>query len=381
MKENLFADPGHEVFSKYSDAYTFYLWVYYFVQSILLVFSLITLRHILQGSRSRLAMKMVAGYIVFTITDMLKLIFFDPIMDVLDGSNPNYDWKIWLCVAGGDLCLVISDSSVSMIMWYFGYHYFNCGRKLGYFIRGEIVPASLDRNHRILFITGIVFAILLPTSYAVITTIQYYQQVKNIPNYMKWMIYVPYTGIGLLQAVSFTLLGSGVLRIRRLIVQNDSSEINNKKLLLHIICFALYLLTLCFLFYRTIYNAFAQVTDINNTIYWATLSQVVFFVMMTALLAILYSLGEKAQIDYSDSSSRVSTIQQQSPQSQRAGRLSMQKRLIERHELTATDLNSTLDVQEVEEDDRIINQFLLVRNKQSNSQTVQIDSSLRQFAY
>jgi predicted membrane protein len=198
---------------------------------------------------------------------------------------------------------------------------------------------------------------------------------------MKWIIFVPYTGIGLMQAVSFTLLGSGVLRIRRLIVQNDSSEINNKKLLLHIICFALYLLTLCFLFYRTIYNIFAQVNDINNTIYWATLSQVVFFVMMTALLAILYSLGEKAQIDYSDSSSRVSTIQQQSPQSQRAGRLSMQKRLIERHELTATDLNSTLDVQEVEEDDRIINQFLLVRNKQHNSQTAQVDSSLHQFAY
>lgn len=246
MKEDLFADPGHNFFSKYSEAYTSYLWVFYFCQSILLVLSLITLRHILKGSRSQLALKMVANYIIFTTTDMLKLIFFAPIINVIDGSNPNYDWKIWLYVAGADLCLVIGDSSVSIMMWYFGYHYFNCAKKLGYFLTGEIVPTSLDRNHRILFITGIVFAISLPAFYAVITTIQYYRQLHNIPINIKWIIYVPYTGIGLLQGVSFTLLGIGVLRIRRLILQNDSSEINNKKLLLHIISFALYLITLCF---------------------------------------------------------------------------------------------------------------------------------------
>ena len=168
----LFADPAHDVYDKYSPAYTLYLWVFYFLQSILLVLALLTLRHTLKGSRSRLALKMVSGFIVFTTTNMLKLILFDPIMDVLDGSNPNYtDWKLWLCVVGADLCMVTSDSCVSIIMWYFGFHYYNCGVKLGYFIHGERPPTNIDRNHQILFIAGMVIVILLPSSYAVLTTV------------------------------------------------------------------------------------------------------------------------------------------------------------------------------------------------------------------
>lgn len=155
-----------------------------------------------------------------------------------------------------------------------------------------------------------------------------------------YLLYVPYVGIGVMQAVSFVMLGIGVLKIRGLIVQNDSSEINNRRILLHMVCFALYLITLCFLLYRTLISELKGVNNIDRTIYWATLSQVIFFLMMMTLLRILYNLGVKAQIDYSDTSSRLSNIQ--SPQSMRQGRLSMQKRLIERHQLESSDLNSTM---------------------------------------
>jgi F0F1-type ATP synthase membrane subunit b/b' len=68
---------------------------------------------------------------------------------------------------------------------------------------------------------------------------------------------------------------------------------NNRKLLLHLVCFGLYLLTLVFIFYRMVLSAFETKQDkINSTINWATLSNVVFFFMMGALLAILYKLGD-----------------------------------------------------------------------------------------
>jgi hypothetical protein len=116
--------------------------------------------------------------------------------------------------------------------------------------------------------------------------------------------------MGVLQLLALIMLGIGVSRIRSLIVQNDSSEMNNRNLLLHLVCFILYLLTLFFIAYRMVSSALEQRENIDATLYLATLSNVVFFFMMGALLAILYSLGTRIQIDYVETpSSFVSNIQ------------------------------------------------------------------------
>jgi hypothetical protein len=73
---------------------------------------------------------------------------------------------------------------------------------------------------------------------------------------------------------------------------------NNRNLLLHLVCFILYLLTLFFIAYKNVSSASEQRDNINSTLYLATLGNVAYFFMMGALLAILYSLGTVIPIDY-----------------------------------------------------------------------------------
>lgn len=70
--------------------------------------------------------------------------------------------------------MIATSGTIGLVLWFFGYHYYNCGKKLGYFIREERMPATLERNHRILLWTGIFFAYLCPSLYGLITTYRYY---------------------------------------------------------------------------------------------------------------------------------------------------------------------------------------------------------------
>ena len=81
----MFTDPAHDIYFKNSAAYKVYLLVIISLNAILLVLSLITIRHILKGSRSMLALKMVSGFIMFTATQILKVLFFYPVLDVING--------------------------------------------------------------------------------------------------------------------------------------------------------------------------------------------------------------------------------------------------------------------------------------------------------
>ena len=105
-----------------------------------------------------------------------------------------------------------------------------------------------------MFKTGSWLAYLLPAIYGAISFYQYYQDVFFKPIHVRWVIYIPYTGIGLQQMLSTILLGYGMSKIRSLIVQNDSTELNNKKILLHLVCCIAYMLTLFFIFLRMIAN-------------------------------------------------------------------------------------------------------------------------------
>jgi len=97
------------------------------------------------------------------------MVFFAPVLDVLDGKNPIYGWKTWACAVGAALSYVISYSAENIIMWYFGYHYYNCGKKLAYSLSGEPLPPNLERNHRLLYRTVYVINVCFPLAYASIS--------------------------------------------------------------------------------------------------------------------------------------------------------------------------------------------------------------------
>ena len=70
-----------------------------------------------------------------------------------------------------DILYVVSYSAENILLWYFGFHYYNCGKKMSYFIKQKPLPSNLNSHHQTLFWTGIVFACLLPLAYAVINTL------------------------------------------------------------------------------------------------------------------------------------------------------------------------------------------------------------------
>ena len=135
MKENLFLDPAHELYYTDSTAYRVYLAVTISLNAVMFGVSLITLRHILKGSRSNLALKIVKNYLLFTISYIGKLLLFYPVINTINGTHPEYSWSIWICVLGSYICMIASSGTVTWIIWYFGYHYYNCGTKLGYYVR------------------------------------------------------------------------------------------------------------------------------------------------------------------------------------------------------------------------------------------------------
>ncbi len=85
MEETLLTDPAHEKYFENSAAYKVYLLVIISLNAILLVLSLITIRHILKGSRSMLALKMVSGFIIFTAAEILRELVFNPVLDLING--------------------------------------------------------------------------------------------------------------------------------------------------------------------------------------------------------------------------------------------------------------------------------------------------------
>lgn len=132
---------------------------------------------------------------------------------------------------------------------------------------------------------------------------------KDEPLTHAWIIYIPYVSIGFFQLISFTMLASGVLTIRRLILQNDSSEFNNRMLLMHIFCFALYLMISLVICCRTLIATKVYSDEIYQVVVFATVSLVLFVIMMSALLAILYHIGAARPIRFSSETADPSETQ------------------------------------------------------------------------
>jgi len=42
---------------------------------------------------------------------------------------------IWIYAVVSGIAYVASYSAENIVMWYFGYHYYNCGRKLWYYMK------------------------------------------------------------------------------------------------------------------------------------------------------------------------------------------------------------------------------------------------------
>jgi len=153
-----------------------------------------------------------------------------------------------------------------------------------------------------------------------------------------------------MQAVAFIFLAIGVLTIRRLIVANNSKELNNKMLALHCCAFALYLLAGAVIYYRTIIGIVSGDSAINKIIHWATVSLVIYFTMMVALLVILDSMSKVTTHESTPQTEITETLQANDMETTRT--LSMYEHL-ERRKGSKDTLDSEAD------DDRIITQFLL----------------------
>jgi hypothetical protein len=124
------------------------------------------------------------------------MVVYVPILDVLDGTKTDYNWRTWVCGIIASICYVVSYSVETIIMWYFGFNYFNCGRKLSFSLRQEPLPPNLERNHRLIYLTGCVINVGLPTLYAYISAKQYIEFLNGSSMPHPWVIYVPYFGIG-----------------------------------------------------------------------------------------------------------------------------------------------------------------------------------------
>lgn len=59
-------------------------------------------------------------------------------------------------------------------------------------------------------------------------------------------------------------------------------------------CFVLYLLAGAMIYYRTIMHLVTGNINVNKIVIWATISLVIYFIMMLALLVILARMGAPA---------------------------------------------------------------------------------------
>ena len=94
--------------------------------------------------------------------------------------------------------------------------------------------------------------IVLPIVYAAINLFQIYCLEVGEPIPYKWVIYLPYSGMGVMQLISFVLLGYGVFKIRSLILQNNKGDLNQHMIILHLVCFGLWTLLAAANSYETI---------------------------------------------------------------------------------------------------------------------------------
>lgn len=244
------------------------------------------------------AIRMLKYFLVFSVANILQFVFYGPVTRILNGDKTTYSsLATWACVAVSAFCYVASYSAENLAMWYFGYHYYNCGKKLWYYMRQQSVPASLDRNLRLLWNTAGVVNIALPVAYVCISTYQYYQQYNQEPVVAEWAIYVPYFGIGLMQLLAFLLLARGVQTIRKLIVQNNSTELNNRILLLHSVSFALYLIAGGMIYLTIILDITGKRSHTDGIIVMASVSMILFTLMMMSLLLIISRMAQPAVVE------------------------------------------------------------------------------------
>jgi len=164
---------------------------------------------------------------------------------------------------------------------------------MNYLMKQKPLPPNLHYKLRAINWTGIILSVLLPTAYAVINGLQTIRIMRNEELKYAYILFIPYVLIGIFQLVAFILLVNGVFKIRRLIVQNDSREFNNKMLFVHMLSFAVYLCVGVAIAVRTL--IFSK-NDLNAVVLLATISLILFVFMMAALLAILYRLGATPKI-------------------------------------------------------------------------------------
>ena len=66
--------------------------------TLLLIFSVITLRKILQGSKSKFGIKIVKSYIVYCVSDIIMMVFFLILRKELSNEySVEFSWRFWLC--------------------------------------------------------------------------------------------------------------------------------------------------------------------------------------------------------------------------------------------------------------------------------------------
>jgi hypothetical protein len=158
----------------------------------------------------------------------------------------------------GEIIVIITEvgslTMINLAMWKFGFHYYNCGRKLPYYIVGTQPPSSLNKCNNIIQKVFTILNCVSPIAFGAISFIQF-QQIRNTGTVNQpWMLLPPYFAIGLLEVISFLFLGAGMWFMRKAMNEYGIvNELNGSMAVLHLICVLMYL-SVGILVYYNIYD-------------------------------------------------------------------------------------------------------------------------------
>ena len=168
----LFEDPDHNfLLNNNSKLWKTYASVYLSLLSLLLIFSVITMKKITNGSKSKFGSKIATAIIVFSLSSCLMMFPFHFLRKKVRETPPQMTAFKWSMTILTELLGAVSMIAATYAIWSFGFYYFRVGYKLDYLVKQIPQPANLNKCFNQIFNYGMALNVFFPTSYAAINIV------------------------------------------------------------------------------------------------------------------------------------------------------------------------------------------------------------------
>ena len=149
--------------------YTTFSWVFYVTCVTLISCHAFTLYHAKTKMHSPFSSKMITYYLLYNVLSLISVMAFT----IFVYPKPGYPVDFWLLFWMTIVILAEAGNlmMINLAMWKFGFHYYNCGVKLPFYLEGTPPPKELNSRNKCIEKTFTILNVIFPISFGAVSFI------------------------------------------------------------------------------------------------------------------------------------------------------------------------------------------------------------------